>query len=355
MTFVLLSMVILPGAGILRGQPDSATPPDTQPSLSPAVEQTKGLERGDVLSVYAQLTERADRLKSTEAQINAEIQKIRSDQLVDSARILDELQRQSNIVQLEEARLADRIAEMSAYMNQFRFRHFVAVVVDTKGITFQGKPIMLDQLHDALMQVTDRVHTVVQLSYASDDVTMGQFNQVQTVVGHLVQQLGFEYLSFTGRHPANSKGSPDEKIIAPGNPQNYTVLPYLTPAPPEKLTHVLKVELRRAQFLDGDSIQITEVRSDKPDFEVDGTYQITGTYTLASHDQATLSISCTAKDPKNGWGNMGDAERSKILRGSGTFTVTERMSCEGFPHLTLSAQDGNFGDVYFGSGEWLAK
>jgi beta-lactamase regulating signal transducer with metallopeptidase domain len=233
-------------------------------------------------------------------------------------------------------------------------RHFVMLVADIDGITFQGQPTILDKLPALLKRVPDRAHTVLQLGYASGDVTMRQFNEVQTRAGRLVTQLGFEYLSYTGQHPADSKGSPDKVIFSVAE-QPLTPLPSLPPAPVSELTHIIDFQRGLTLFYPGDIITITEVRGTADHFEVDGTYQVKGIYTLASRDHATLAVSVAAKNPRDALEYWGKKQSITIARGSGTFTLTERMSCEGSPHISFYDENSSIGDVYFDAGSWISR
>jgi beta-lactamase regulating signal transducer with metallopeptidase domain len=232
-------------------------------------------------------------------------------------------------------------------------RHSVALVVGVDGLTFRGQPTTIDKLPGLLQAVPDRTNTVLELAYASGEVTMSRFGEVQDRASELATQCGFAYLSLSGQHPADYKGSPDQMILMSGA-EPTKILPALTPAPFSELTHVIPIQIGESGFKPGDSIVITEVRGTSDHFEVDGTYQVRGMYTLASHDHATLSISVSAKDPRNAVGYIGNAQSINITRGSGTFTVTERMACEGYPHIGFKSDDGGFGDMYFGAGSWIS-
>jgi hypothetical protein len=234
-----------------------------------------------------------------------------------------------------------------------RVRHFVAVVVGVDSLTCRGQQATIDGLPRLLERVPDRQHTVLELAYSSGDVTVGQFNEVQSRLVDLVTRFGFEYLSLTGQHPADYGGAPDQIVVLPAA-QPPQILPALTPAPVSQLTHIIPIQIGQSGFKPGDSIVITEVRGTSDHFEVDGTYQVKGTYTLASHDHATLSISVSAKDPRNAWGYTSKKQSINVTRGSGTFTVAERMACEGYPHLSFNGDDGHFGDMYFGAGSWIS-
>jgi beta-lactamase regulating signal transducer with metallopeptidase domain len=235
-----------------------------------------------------------------------------------------------------------------------RIRHFVAVVVGIDNLNFQGQRTTFDELPTLLERVPDRKHTVLELAYSDGNVTIRRFNEVQFQLMEFVTQFGFEYLSMTGEHPASYMGKPDRIVVAPTTQPDH-VLPALTPAPVSELMYLLDFRLGKNQFLPGDSIIITEVRANSDSFKVDGTYQVKGTYTLASHANATLALSVTAKDPKNGWGNWGGKQTVTIYKGSGEFTLTERMGCEGYPHISFYDGDSDFGGVYFGTGSWISR
>jgi beta-lactamase regulating signal transducer with metallopeptidase domain len=230
-------------------------------------------------------------------------------------------------------------------------RHFVAIVVDVDGISFKGQRTTTDQLESLLEQVPDRPHTVLELAWASDDVTVGQFMAVQFRAGEWVKSLGFEYLSITGRHPADYTGKPDQVVSSGAG--SGEVLSSLTPASDSELTHKVAFGLGESEFHPGDSITITQVRGTSDQLQVDGTFQVTGTYTLASADHATLAISVASSEhPRGYWGQK---QQIKINRGSGTFTLTERMACQGYPHISFYNDGGSIGDVYFGTGAWVSN
>lgn len=334
-------LVILPGAAFSDGQ--SATMPsnneiESQPSPSEPTPVDPNLA-----TMERQRSEIA-------AQIDEMLKEGYGDQNPRIAYLKDKLA----VLDLAIDKVVQNTVAAGHGAQALRIRHFVMLIVDVNGITFQGRKTTLDQLTFLLNQIPDRQQTVLQLGYASGDVTMRQFSEVQDRATQLVTQLGFEYLSLTGEHPANSMGSPDRMVAAPGA-QPPVILPALTPAPVSELTHVVQFQLGQSQFLPGDKITITEVRATSDHFEVDGTYQVTGTYTLASHDSATLALSVTAKDPKNAWGNWGTKQAITIHKGSGTFTLTERMPCEGGPHISFYADSGTIGGVYFGTGSWVSR
>jgi beta-lactamase regulating signal transducer with metallopeptidase domain len=246
------------------------------------------------------------------------------------------------------------LGNWSGPSQNWNVRHFVALVVGADGLTFRGQPTTIDKLPDLLQTVPDRANTVLELAYASGELTMSRFSEVQNRASELATEYGFAYLSLSGQHPADYKGSPDQMILTSGA-EPMKILPSLTPAPVSALTHIIPIQIGESGFKPGDSIVITEVRGTSDHFEVDGTYQVTGTYTLASHDSAALAFSVTAKDPKNGWGNWGEKQTMTLKKGSGRFTLTERMNCEGYPHISFYGDGSNFGGVYFGTDSWISQ
>jgi beta-lactamase regulating signal transducer with metallopeptidase domain len=244
----------------------------------------------------------------------------------------------------------------------YELRHFVRVVVGLKGITYQGREISRDQLPALLQQVQDPGRTVVEVAVASEDVTVGRLDEVEAVAGNEVQRLGFSYLSYIGKQDAHSKGSADQMILSVSGqkaevyePSPIEALPALKPAAEPELTHVVKFQLGKSEFRAGDGIAIKEVRGTSDEIQVDGTYQVIGTYTLASRDRGSVSISVTATNPKDGWQNVGPWEWVDVKKGSGSFKVTMRMPCEGYLHVSLNSDGKNLGTVYFGTGETVGK
>src|SRR5215470_13353535 len=63
--------------------------------------------------------------------------------------------------------------------------------------------------------------------------------------------------------------------------------------PARDCTHVVKFEPGRAQFKPGDSITIQDVHGSTNLIQAGGTYCVTGTYTLASQDEAKLCFFST--------------------------------------------------------------
>jgi beta-lactamase regulating signal transducer with metallopeptidase domain len=111
------------------------------------------------------------------------------------------------------------------------------------------------------------------------------------------------------------------------------------------------------RFSDGDSIRVLEVRGTAETFEPGNLYWIKGTYTLASHDKASLSAFTTAKDAANGTGPVWKVQTTVVEHGSGTFTLCLPMSGPGWPHISFYPEGGgeSFGGVYFGTNDSVLK
>jgi beta-lactamase regulating signal transducer with metallopeptidase domain len=219
--------------------------------------------------------------------------------------------------------------------------HFVRLVIDEDSMSFQGETVPDEKLLDAMMAVPDRSNTVLELAYASWDVTMGRYEKVkgEFLNDRAREQLGFKYINDIGQKPLGSMGSPDATV--------YRRPPQ---APQSELTHVVQFETGRTQFTGGDNLTITEVRGTSDTIEVGGTYQVTGTYRLASHDSASLQLQETSSDPRHF--PEGQMQAMDVSRGDGTFTLTGVMvSKDGKPHVSFYAGGYSIGGVYFGTGD----
>ena len=138
----------------------------------------------------------------------------------------------------------------------------------------------------------------------------------------------------------------DEKRAAPAtNPDTPTTSDF---------PYVVKYEQGKTQFLDGDKITILEIHGTADTMTPGNIYWIKGTYTLASHEQATLAASTTAREARDGIGPWHKCQTTVANRGDGTFTLFFPMSCEGWPHLSFYAGE-SFGGIYFGTGDSLMK
>ena len=119
--------------------------------------------------------------------------------------------------------------------------------------------------------------------------------------------------------------------------------------------HVLQVELGSSDFASGDSITIQEVRGDTDEIRAGGTYCVTGTYTLASEDEADLSFFATTTNPAPT--PIDPKQTVRVKKGAGSFRLIKKMTDMGDLHLTFysRASGQGFGGVYFGQGQWVLR
>ena len=121
--------------------------------------------------------------------------------------------------------------------------------------------------------------------------------------------------------------------------------------------YVVKFEQGATRFENGDKITIDEIRGTAETFIPGNIYWIKGTYTLASHDRATLAAYTTAMDSKDGTGYSFNVQTTAVNQGTGTFTLFLPMSCRGWPHVSFypAGGGGGLGGNYFGTGDSVLK
>ena len=120
------------------------------------------------------------------------------------------------------------------------------------------------------------------------------------------------------------------------------------------LPFVVPFERGTSEFEPGDRITVFAVRGTSPGM-AGGVYQIVGTYTLASHDTATLAGSVTARDAVDGKGPWNPAQQVTVGRGSGTFTLLLPVNTRGWPHVSFYGSGGSFGGIYIGTGDSVLR
>ena len=122
----------------------------------------------------------------------------------------------------------------------------------------------------------------------------------------------------------------------------------------EDVSHVVHFEVGDTQFLAGDSITISEIRSGVDAVTVGNTYQVKGTYTLASANEANLAVYVTALTRDDTHRDPYDSRQTvHIKKGTGSFTVVLPFLSKGHPHLSFYPMGGgeSFSALYFGTGE----
>ncbi len=130
-----------------------------------------------------------------------------------------------------------------------------------------------------------------------------------------------------------------------------------TPAAGLEFPHVVQFEQGATRFADGDKITITEIRGTADTLLPGNIYRIKGTYTLGSHDRATLAAYTTARESKDGTSTSYRVQTTLVDKGTGTFTLFLPMNCRGWPHVSFYPTEGgnDFGGNYFGTGESTLK
>lgn len=123
-----------------------------------------------------------------------------------------------------------------------------------------------------------------------------------------------------------------------------------------KLPHEVPFEIGASNLRDGDRITIKQVRGTDKTIQPGQTYEIQGTYKLASHNKAKLAAFVTAMNSE-GKSHARDSQTMTIERGEGTFSLRLKVPYKGKPHISFySLFDGEgFGGVYFGTGDSVLK
>jgi hypothetical protein len=124
----------------------------------------------------------------------------------------------------------------------------------------------------------------------------------------------------------------------------------------EVFPYQVRVESGDAEFLPGDSIAIEEVRGTSDVISTGQTYRVTGTYNLASRDEAMLAFYVTATSG-SGYSQVEPSQIVRVTKGTGSFVLTKRMNESGYPHLSFYpvGHGSSFGGVYFGQGDRVLR
>ena len=121
------------------------------------------------------------------------------------------------------------------------------------------------------------------------------------------------------------------------------------------ITNFVPFEVGGTYLRNGDKITIEEVHGTSDKIAVGSLYEVKGSYTLASHDKASLAIEVTSSDTHH-YPTL-KPQYQTVDKGSGHFTVYLYMWTEGNPHISFYPADGgsSFASVYFGTGESVLK
>jgi beta-lactamase regulating signal transducer with metallopeptidase domain len=123
------------------------------------------------------------------------------------------------------------------------------------------------------------------------------------------------------------------------------------------VSHIVKFEIGRTEFRDGDKITIDEVHGTSDTITAGNLYIVKGSYHLASEKSATLAAFVTdnGSDPQGRQMQNIPTQRTQSMttdQGSGRFTLIVYLWYEGNPHISFYPANGgnSFGGVYFGTG-----
>src|SRR6266404_8194300 len=96
-----------------------------------------------------------------------------------------------------------------------------------------------------------------------------------------------------------------------------------TPIDPARdCSRVVQFEVGDTQFGAGDSITIQELRGNTNLIQAGGTYCVSGTYTLASQDEANLSFFTTTTNRTSS--PVDPAQTVRVKKGTGSFSLAKR-------------------------------
>ena len=119
--------------------------------------------------------------------------------------------------------------------------------------------------------------------------------------------------------------------------------------------YVIQWETGDMEFAPGDSITINSVRGTAPNIITGATYCVEGVYTLASRDDAKVSLFATSN--YRGASPIAPEQTMQVSRGSGSFRLVKTMNVDGYLHVSFYpvSSGSSFGGVYFGQGEGVLR
>lgn len=108
-------------------------------------------------------------------------------------------------------------------------------------------------------------------------------------------------------------------------------------------------------FRDGDSIKIEEVKASSSKFNIGDSVTVRGTYNLASHPNARISIFVTQTEG-DGKSEILPGQQLEIKKGNGEFELSIDIRHKGYLHVTFYPTNGSgFGGVYFGKSKQMIE
>lgn len=116
-------------------------------------------------------------------------------------------------------------------------------------------------------------------------------------------------------------------------------------------------ELGAQEFLDGDTITIEEVYSTHGGYQEGTTLTVRGKYTLTSENHGKLYFGTTSISQEGTTTRVSEEQSCEIVAGSGSFTLVQRYSGSGYPHVSIYRDTGGkyIGRNYFGLGAALNR
>jgi hypothetical protein len=118
----------------------------------------------------------------------------------------------------------------------------------------------------------------------------------------------------------------------------------------QSLSHFVHFQTGGTWFRNSDLITIDDIHGTSDKIEPGNLYEIKGSYTLASHDSATLEVEVTSSSPLHD--PHLKTQSIMVDRGDGHFTLYWYFWSDGNPHLSFYPADGgsSFTSLYFGTG-----
>lgn len=115
----------------------------------------------------------------------------------------------------------------------------------------------------------------------------------------------------------------------------------------DDFSHVVRMNKTYSQS--GDTITVDKVRGPSEKWTVGNTYEVTGTYRLASHDEALLAAFVTVHSLPDVHSEPSPGQTVLVSKGTGRFILRFHMWQEGDPHVSFYPAGGgnSFGGVYF--------
>jgi RNA polymerase sigma factor (sigma-70 family) len=141
-------------------------------------------------------------------------------------------------------------------------------------------------------------------------------------------------------------------------PQAPAVAPELSVAvspKPSKFPLAVTFQPGHADLTSGDSITITDIQGTSATIAPGNSYEVRGTYHLASQQEAVLAIFTTSMVAGGNDNGPYGHNNAPIRAGDGNFTLEFNMRIEGYPHVSFYPAGGgqSFASLYFGSGKYL--